>query len=460
MPERIFCRFPADRFTMPKPPPGPRNPFNLAFISFRRNPLGFLDRMTRKYGDYVAFKVMGRRLFFVNHPDYIRDVLVTQNSNFAKGRALEKARRLLGFGLLTSEGETHHRNRRLVLPAFHRQRIASYGAVMVEHAKRMSDRWQDGETFDMCHEMTRLTLGIVSKTLFDADVENEADEISEAMTTILKMFHVLMYPFADLLEKLPLPKVRRYKKMQARLDSTIYKFIDERRKSGEDRGDLLSMLLLSQDEEGGGLTDIQVRDEAMTLFIAGHETTANALSWTWYLLSQHPDVETKVHAEWDEVIGDETPTIEHVPKLQYTEMVIMESMRLFPPAWAIGRRSIVDQTLGPYFVPKDTIVLVSPFITHRDARFFPEPSKFIPDRWTSEFRESLPQFSYFPFGGGTRRCIGESFAWTETILIMAVLGSQWHARLIPSQKVEPLALITLRPKHGIQMRVEKRRSTT
>ena len=396
-------------------------------------------------------------MFFANHPDYIRDVLVTQNSNFGKGRALEKAKRILGSGLLTSEGETHHRQRRLVLPAFHRQRIASYGSVMVEHATRMAEGWQEGMPVDISHEMTRLTLGIVAKTLFDADVGKEADEIGEAMTVMLEMFHLLMYPFAEVLEKLPLPMVRRYERMRLRLDSTIYKIINERRKSGVDRHDLLSMLLLAQDEEDGGkMTDAQVRDEAMTLFLAGHETTANALSWTFYLLSQNPVAEASLHAELDEIIGSRAPTTEDVARLQYTEKVVSESMRLFPPAWGIGRRSLVDQTIGPYRVPADSIVLLSPFVTQRDPRFFSEPDEFRPERWTAEWKSSLPQFSYFPFGGGPRRCIGEGFAWAEAILVLATLCQRWRVRLDQLKAVEPQALFTLRPRGGIRMRIERR----
>jgi len=430
-------------------------------VRFRRNPLGFLQKLTLNYGDFVAFRIMNRQMFFANHPDYIRDVLVTQNSNFGKGRALEKAKRILGSGLLTSEGEAHHRQRRLVLPAFHRQRIASYGSVMVEHAARMADDWQEGMPVDISHEMTRLTLGIVAKTLFDADVGKEADEIGEAMTVMLEMFHLLMYPFADVLEKLPLPMVRRYERMRSRLDSTIYRIINERRKSGVDRHDLLSMLLLAQDEDDGGkMTDAQVRDEAMTLFLAGHETTANALSWTFYLLSQNPVAEATLHAELDEIIGSRTPTTEDVARLQYTEKVVSESMRLFPPAWGMGRRSLVDQMVGPYRIPADSIVLLSPFVTQRDPRFFSEPDEFKPERWTAEWKSSLPQFSYFPFGGGPRRCIGEGFAWAEAILVLATLCQRWRVRLDQSKTVEPQALFTLRPRGGIRMRIERRQRPT
>jgi cytochrome P450 len=400
----------------------------------------------------------GQQMFFVNHPDYIRDVLVTYNSNFVKGRALQRAKRLLGQGLLTSEGDLHRRQRLLVQPAFHRQRIASYGSVMVEHADRTSRRWRDGDTFDMSQEMTRLTLGIVAKTLFDADVESEADEIGEAMTCIMQMFNLLMFPFAEMLEKLPLPQIRRYHRMHARLDSIIYRIIDERRRKREDRGDLLSMLLLAQDQEdgSGGMSDTQVRDEALTLFLAGHETTANALSWSWYLLSQHPEVERKLYAELNEKLQGRLPTMEDVPNLPYTEMVVAESIRLYPPAWAIGRRALVEQRIGSYIVPANSIVLLSPFVTHRDARFFPAPARFDPDRWTPEARQSRPQYSYFPFGGGPRRCVGESFAWTEAILVLATLASRWRAHLVSGNKVLPKALITLRPKHGMQMTIEQR----
>lgn len=433
----------------------PANPW-LNLIRFRRDPLSFLQGLTQQHGDFAMF-MMGRQpVFLMNHPDLIRDVLVTHNSSFVKGRALERAKRLLGQGLLTSEGDLHHRQRRLVLPAFHRQRIASYASVMVEHAERTSNRWRDGETFDMAHEMTRLTLGVVAKTLFDADVDSEADEIGEAMSCILEMFNLLMLPFAELIEKLPLPHVRRYDKMRARLDSVIYRIIDERRRSGEDRGDLLSMLLLSQDEEGGGgMSDTQVRDEVLTLFLAGHETTANALSWTWYLLSQHPEVEKQLAAELKDKLQGRLPTFEDVPNLPYTEMVVAESMRMFPPAWAIGRRAVVDQQIGDHKIPANALVLVSPYITHRDARLFPNPDRFDPGRWKPEAKESRPQFAYFPFGGGPRRCVGEGFAWAEVALVLATLAGRWRARLVPGQTVVPKALLTLRPKNGLQMTIER-----
>jgi cytochrome P450 len=427
-------------------------------IRFRRDPLSFLQRLVKQYGDFVRFPMGGQLMSFVNDPESIQDVLVTYNSNFVKGRALQRARRLLGQGLLTSESDLHRRQRRLVQPAFHRQRIASYASVMVEHADRTSNRWRNADTFDMSQEMMRLTLGIVAKTLFDADVQSEADEIGEAMTCILRMFNLLMFPFAELIEKLPLPQMRRYHRMRARLDSVIYRIINERRQSGEDHGDLLSMLLFAQDHEddSGGMSDTQVRDEALTLFLAGHETTANALSWSWYLLSQNPEVERKLHAELDEVLHGRLPTIGDVPNLPYTEMIVTESIRLYPPAWAIGRRALTEQKIGKHVVPADSIVLLSPFVTQRDARFFAEPDRFDPDRWTAEAKQSRPQYAYFPFGGGLRRCIGEGFAWAEAILVLATLASRWRVHLVPGTRVAPKALITLRPKNGVHVTIERR----
>src|ERR1043165_5308128 len=290
---------------------------------FRRDPLKFFARLAREYGDAVQFRAGPQRVFLFNHPEHVRDILVTHHERFHKGRALQRAKRLLGEGLLTSEGEFHRRQRRLAQPAFHRARIASYGEVMTAYATRLSSRWHDGETLDISQEMMRLTLAIVGKTLFDADVEAEADEIGAALTAVMKLFDFLLLPFSELLEKLPLPHVRRFRRAKGRLDETIYRIIEERRRSGVDRGDLLSMLLSARDEEGDGsqMTDLQVRDEAMTLFLAGHETTANALTWTWYLLSQNPDAEAKLHEELTRLDG-RAPTIDDIPKLHFTEAIL------------------------------------------------------------------------------------------------------------------------------------------
>lgn len=445
--------------SIPRFPPGPKGKLiGGNFREFRRRTLPYLQQAVRDYGDVVYFRFGPQHVYFLNHPDHIKDVLVTHHQCFMKGRALQRSKRLLGEGLLTSEGDFHRRQRRLAQPAFHRTRIASYATVMTDYAARTAARWRDEETLDISQEMMRLTLAIVGKTLFDADVEQEADEIGAALTSVMELFDMLLMPFSEFLEKLPLPHVRRFKRARERLDATIYRIIEERRRSQEDRGDLLSMLLSARDEEGDGaqMNNLQVRDEVMTLFLAGHETTANALTWTWYLLSEHLDVEAKLHAELDAVLGGRPPTFEDVPRLSYTEMVLAEAMRLYPPAWAIGRLALCDYEVGGYTIPPKSLVLLSQYVTQRDERFFPEPARFDPERWMPEAKESRPQFSYFPFGGGPRRCIGEGFAWMEGILLISTLAQQWRLRLAPGHRVEPMPVITLRPKYGMQMMVEKR----
>ena len=444
-------------------PPGPkRRMLGGHFFAFRRDPLNFLTNMAREYGDIAHFRMGPQDAFLLNHPDLVKDVLVTRHEYFQKGRALQRSKRLLGEGLLTSEGAHHRRQRRLAQPAFHRQRIAGYGAVMVDLAARLSNRWQDGETLNIAGEMMHLTLAIVGKTLFDADVESDAGEVGEALSEVMEMFNLLLLPYSELLEKLPLPAARRFGRARARLDTIIYRIIDERRRSGADHGDLLSMLLVAEDEEDeqrGRMSNEQVRDEAMTIFLAGHETTANALTWTWYLLSQHPDVEAKLHAEIDAVLeGERTPQFEDLPRLRYTEMVLAESMRLYPPAWVLGRLALKDFEVNGYVLPAGSLVLLSEYVLHHDARFFSDPFRFDPERFTPEAKESRPQYSYFPFGGGPRRCIGEGFAWMEGVLLIATLARRWRLRLVPGHTVETRPRITLRPgKRGVLMTLERRK---
>jgi len=415
-------------------------------------------RIAHEYGDLPHFRLASYPVYLLNHPDLVREVFVTQQSKFVKSLALQRARILLGDGLLTSEGEFHRRQRRLAQPAFHRDRLAAYGRVMSGCAERVCDRWTDGSTVNIADEMMRLTLDIVARTLFSADVESEAPEIGEALTTVLKMFRLLLLPFAEYLEKLPLPAMRRFEKARARLDATIYGLIEERRKSGRDSGDLLSMLLLAQDEEGDGgrMTDTQIRDEAMTLFLAGHETTANALTWTWYLLSENPECERRLHQELDLVLAGREATVADLPALKYTEMVLAESMRLYPPAWTIGRMAKEDCELHGVKIAAGSICLASPYVMHRDPRWFPDPERFDPERWMPEAREARPKFSYFPFGGGARVCIGERFAWMEGVLVLATIARKWSLRRVPGQKVDVLPLITLRTKYGMRMVVHSR----
>src|SRR3954471_1417880 len=303
-------------------------------------PLEFFQGLARTYGDVSSYRMAGEQLFLVNEPRLIRDILVTHPRNFTKSRGLDRAKRLLGQGLLTSEGAMHLRQRRLMQPAFHRDRIAAFGEVMTGYGDRLRQSWRDGATLDISREMNRLTLSIVGKTLFDVDVESQAAAVGEALTDVMESFWLMMLPFADVLERLPVPKLRRARMARARLDAMIYRMIAERRARGRDHGGLLSMLLAAQDEDDGGvMTDQQCRDEAMTIFLAGHETTANALTWMWYLLSGAPGVEGRMHAEIDRVLGGRRPVMADIPNLSFVEQVITEAMRLYPPAWMIGRRA-------------------------------------------------------------------------------------------------------------------------
>ncbi len=441
----------------PQPPSLPQRFPGQALLHFRRDPIAFLRRAASDRGDVVRLPISRHPIFLVNHPDLIKDILVTNQRQFQKSKGLERMKKLLGEGLLTSEGAFHLRQRRLMQPAFHRQRIMAYGAAMTHSALQTSERWGGGETRDIHEEMMRLTLAIVGKTLFDAEVESEAGEIGSALAEVIRLFHTLMLPFGDLLEKLPLPPVRRFRAARARLDATVYRLIDEHRASGQDRGDLLSMLLLAQEEDGSGrMTDEQVRDEAMTLFLAGHETTANALTWIWYLLSQNPEAEKKFHAELDAALAGRTPTVDALPALPYTRRVLSESLRLYPPAWVVGRRVLVDYPLGDFLLPADSILLLSQAVMHSDQRFYTNPARFDPERWLPEAEAARPKFSFFPFGGGPRVCIGEQFAWMEGILLLAALGQRWRLTLAPGQVVATQPIITLRPKYGMRMMIARR----
>ena len=423
----------------------------------QHRPLPFLTNLVRDYGDASHFRIGPGRLYFFAHPDQIRDVLIARHSSFIKGLALQRTKIVLGEGLLTSEGELHKRQRRLAQPAFHRERIQRYGEVMVEKAALARERWRDGEEIDVAHEMMRLTLAVVAKTLFDADVDDEADEIGAALTELMLMFPILLHPLAPLILKMPfMPQVRRFRRAMDRLDRTIYSMIDARRKANADRGDLLSMLILATDVEGdgGGMSDLQLRDETMTIFLAGHETTANALAWTWYALARNPHVERELHRELDEVLAGRLPAPADYPRLPYTEMVLAESMRLHPPAWGLGRYATEEVEVGEWSVPPRGLVILSQYVTHRDPRFWPDPERFDPLRFTPEAKASRPKMAYFPFGAGPRICIGEGFAWMEGVLLLATLAQRW--RFARGNDVDPQALITLRPKQQMRMRVQFR----
>ncbi|HJU65280.1 MAG TPA: cytochrome P450 [Gemmatimonadaceae bacterium] len=442
---------------MTLPPGPPRTIPGARILALRRDRIAYLSRVHRQYGDLACVKFGNVRLILVSHPEHIRDILVTHNRSFIKGRGLQRARLLLGNGLLTSEGDFHLRQRRLAQPAFHRQRIAAYAETMVRYTLRTTNRWVDGGEIDMMREMMQLTLAIAAKTLFDYDIESESQAIGDALTSALEMFNFALLPIPDFVFKLPLPQVRRFRRARARLDATIYHIIGERRAEQHDRGDLLSMLMAAKDVEGDGgrMTDEQLRDEVMTILLAGHETTANAMTFTWYLLARHADARARLLNELADVLDGRLPTADDVPKLPYTRMVLAESMRLYPPAWAVGYQALEPFTLDGYEIPARSFILMSQYIVHRDARWFPRPERFDPERWTAEEQAKRPRFSYFPFGGGPRQCIGEQFAWMEQVLLLATIAQRWTPHLITRDEVTPQVLFTLRPKGGMRMRLER-----
>jgi cytochrome P450 len=414
-----------------------------------------MPTLQRDYGDIVTMRYYNFRVYFVSHPDFIEQVLVTDNRKFIKGRILRKNRQLFGNGLLTSEGDFWLRQRRLAQPAFHRGRIASYADTMVRFASRIASEWRGGEERDIHAEMMRLTLSIVAKTLFDADVDREAQRVGHALEAIMQ----LNSDFRKLILTptwLPTPRKVRATIATAKLNRIIYRFIDARRASGTDNGDLLSMLLAARDDDGSRMTDRQLRDEAITIFLAGHETTANALSWTWMLLAQNPNVEAKLHDELDRVLGGRTPSVDDLPRLHYTSLVVTESMRLYPPAWGMARIAIEETEIAGYPIPKGCGVSLAQWVVHRDPRWFEAPLEFRPERWEGDLARRLPRFAYFPFGGGPRQCIGNNFAVMEASLLLATLAQQFRISLLPGREIIPAASITLRPKTGIWGRIEKR----
>ena len=443
-------------------PPGLRR--NLPFYIFSRffrasNPILLFEYLIKTYGAVSHYRLAHNHIVFINDPEYIREILINQAPLFIKERTQRRMKILLGEGLITSDGETHMRQRRIAAPAFHRQRIAAYGEMMTTRAITMREEWVEGKEIDIVAEMMRLALQVVARTIFDTDVTEDVQTINNEVNAIMKLYNFLIaLPRAEALLHLPIPGLMRFKRARRHLDAVVHRMIDERRRSGEDRGDLLSMLLASRDEEGdqSRLTDEQVRDEVTTIFLAGYETVANALAWTWLLLAENPEAEAKLHAELDAVLDGRPPTLADVPALQYTEMVLAESMRLYPPAWAMGRQSTAPIELGPWRLPAGTYFFFSQYIMQRTEEYFPDPLRFDPERFTPEAKAMRPKFAYFPFGGGSRQCIGESFAWMEAILLTATLAQHWRLRLVPGQRIEVQPKITLRPKYPIRMIPERR----
>jgi cytochrome P450 len=425
---------------------------------FNRDTLGFIERCHRDYGDVVRTRFLYLYAYFLYNPADIETLLTANAKSYRKAQSLRSPffHRLVGNGLVTSEGDFWRRQRRLAQPAFHRQRISSYGDIMVEYTNRAIAAWKDGEHRDIAREMNRLTLEIVVKTLFNSDVSNDADHVGATLSQIVKPFasQATLKWIAD--NRLPTPGHRRYFNAVSEIDRVVFRIIGERRASGTDEGDLLSMLLQAQDDDGSRMSDAQLRDEVMTLFLAGHETTALALSWSWYLLATHPEAEKKFHAELDEVLRGRAPEVTDLPALKYTEMIAKEAMRLYPPAYAVGREAIEETEIGGFRVPRKTQLFAFQWVTHRDPRYFDRPDDFDPDRWATDSIQNLPKYAYFPFGGGPRQCIGNYFAMMEVVLLMATIGQRFKFSLDEGHKVEVLPVLSLRPKNGIKVVIEAR----
>ncbi|MFN0119297.1 MAG: cytochrome P450 [Blastocatellia bacterium] len=447
--------------TIPAPvlPPGPRSlsPLGVA-RRYQRDPFAFVQSCRRDYGDIVHLRFFHVHSVFVYHPDLIEEVLVTKQRHFIKPGVMrsEFLQRLVGNGLLTSEGDFWRRQRRLAQPAFHRDRINNYGQVMVDFADRMAHAWQPGQTRDIHQDMMKLTLEVVAKTLFDADVTAQTDAVGAALRTAIEPFEYSASLRWLIDNRFPTPANRRNLRATQHLNNIVYKIIDERRQVDEDRGDLLSMLLAARDEDGSRMDDRQLRDETMTIFLAGHETTALALTWAWYLLATHPEAEAKLHTELDGALGNRPPQFSDLSALPFTEMIVKEALRLYPPAWSIGRGAAEDCEIGGFRIPARTQVFMFQWAIQRDPRYFEQPDAFMPERWTPEFGRQLPRFAWFPFGGGPRLCIGYSFAMMEAVLILATIAQKYKLSLVPGQTIRPVPSITLRPEHGIHVRLEKR----
>jgi cytochrome P450 len=447
-------------------PPGLQR--NLVWLALRRvrpaNPIFLFQQLARDYGDIVHYKIGWNHIVFLNHPEYVREILVVQNDNFIKERTVRRSKMLLGEGMITAEGAAHRAQRQVVQPAFHRQRIPEYAAAIVGHGARMRESWKPGEERDVSVDMMHLTLKVIAETLFATDLHEEVRELADAINRIMSLYNFLvMLPAAEWLVHARPPGLAAFVRARKRIDSVVYRMIAAHRKKMADthescRASLLDLMLAASPERTTA-SEKSLRDQVITIFLAGYETVANALVWTWYLLSQNPECEKRLQEEIERELRGRLPTYDDIPRLRYAEMVLAESMRLYPPAWAMGRYARADFRLGEYFLPAKTTVLMSQFILHRDPRYFPDPLRFDPERFSAEAKSRRARFTYFPFGAGARQCIGESFAWMEGILLLATISQKWKLSLVPGQTIEPEPLITLRSKYGMRMRIEARSGT-
>jgi cytochrome P450 len=448
----------------PARPPGPHINLALAVIGqmfparFPFDPLAFGLNIAREFGDIAHYHVGPLHVYQLNHPDFARQVLVEEPEKFYKARLIKQAfGPFAGQGLLTSDGAVWRQQRKLIQPAFHHGQLVTYAAVMVGHALRMIDSLDDGAVVEIQEEMARLTLAIVVQTLFGADVTRDAKEVGRLMVAVLDSANDRLNRILRLPSWVPTRRNLHEKRALARLDALLDSFVAAHRASSEPPADLLSVLLAATDEDSGSrMSDRQLHEEMMTLFLAGHETTAMALTWTWYLLSQHPEVEEKLVSEVSGVLRGRAPTVADLAQLPYTEMVVRESMRLYPPAAGFAREPIEDVRIGGYVVPRGSLVTVNTYALHRDPRFFEEPERFDPERFGAGWEERIPRYAFLPFGGGPRVCIGNGFAMMETRLILAAVAQRCHLSLEPGQEITPVQLVTVRPKNGIRMRLRRR----
>ena len=480
-------------------PPGPSSILPTKILNqFIKDPLKTLTEIAKKYGEISYFKMGPQHVYLINNPDYIERILIYDHGNFKKGPRLQTAKRVLGEGLVTSEGEYHRNQRKIIQPVFLPKMIASYDEIMSQYAYNMCHNWSDGSILDIHDEMMRVTLSIICKSVMSYDIESqEADKISKSLDISKNYMKRLQHPIGQVLDHIPiLPKVAQSRSAIKVLDSIVYKIISERRsmmiqsnysdnsvqndkeKQNQDHiknekdvealsQDLLTRLMYNttpntkQDKDKTtnieSLSDVQLRDQIITFLIAGHETTANALTWTFYLLTQNPDVEKKLYHEINTILrGNKIPSFKDIPKLKYTEKVFRESMRVYPPVWTLGRFVENPYSLGEYIIPKGSAILMSQYVMHHNSKYYDEPQIYNPDRWTEEFKRNLPRFAYFPFGGGIRGCIGESFVWQEGILLLSTVMKYWKMQLVPNQKIKLDPGITLNPKKGIKMKVMAR----
>jgi cytochrome P450 len=440
-------------------PPGPGVNLLMSVLKQKKwvDPLAHFIHLAANYGDIAHYKLGRRHIVFLNHPEYIREVFVVQHANFIKERTQQRARLLLGEGMITADGVCHKQQRQAAAPAFHRQKMSAHADEIVRRAAALRNQWSDGEAHDVHLEMMTLGLGIIGATIFRTDLGDEVHALNHAMADIMNVYNaVVLLPGIRLLLQVPFTPLRKFVHARRKLHQAVDRLIAEHRKRGADASgtDLLTMLLDAQ--KTYGWSDEHVRDQVVTVILAGYETTAIALTWTWYLLSQNPVAEARMHEELDRVLGGRLPGYEDLPQLRYTEMVMAEALRLYPPAWAMGRLSLNEFQLGEYRLPAGTTVLASQYILHRDSRYFPDPLRFDPERHTAEAKVARVRGAYFPFGMGPRQCIGEAFAWMEGVLVLATLAQRWRLRHDERHKVVVEPLFTLRPKGGMPMLVESR----